>query len=92
MDLKKLANNSFFLNLLIFLVASYIILMIRILVVVYFLIKIFHYQTSLLRSLKPTERVVKYMDNLDRSPEEEAEEKLKKEKEAEAIAYEAFGF
>ncbi|RXG67965.1 Protein wings apart-like [Armadillidium vulgare] len=47
--------------------------------------------TSLLRSLKPTERVVKYMDNLDRSPEEEAEEKLKKEKEAEAIAYEAFG-
>ncbi|KAB7493973.1 Protein wings apart-like [Armadillidium nasatum] len=48
--------------------------------------------TSLLRSLKPTERVVKYMDNLDRSPEEEAEEKLKKEKEAEAMAYEAFGF
>ncbi|XP_064092507.1 wings apart-like protein homolog isoform X2 [Macrobrachium nipponense] len=51
--------------------------------------------TSLLRSLKPTEKVVKYMEKLDVTPEEEAEVEKKKQQqqqeEEESEGY-AFGF
>lgn len=49
------------------------------------------FQTSLLRSLKPTERVVKYMEKLDSNPEAEAEEERKKQ-EAKEMEFDAFGF
>ncbi|KAK3864719.1 hypothetical protein Pcinc_029613 [Petrolisthes cinctipes] len=47
--------------------------------------------TSLLRSLKPTERVVKYMEKLDSNPEVEKEEERKKQ-EAKEMEFDAFGF
>ncbi|KAK4290117.1 hypothetical protein Pmani_036966 [Petrolisthes manimaculis] len=47
--------------------------------------------TSLLRSLKPTERVVKYMEKLDNSPEVEKEVERKKQ-EAKEMEFDAFGF
>ncbi|XP_071515023.1 uncharacterized protein wapl isoform X3 [Panulirus ornatus] len=47
--------------------------------------------TSLLRSLKPTERVVKYMEKLDSNPEEE-EEMDRKKQEAKEMDFDAFGF
>lgn len=49
------------------------------------------FQTSLLRSLKPTERVVKYMEKLDNNAEEE-EEKERKKQEAKELEFDAFGF
>lgn len=48
-------------------------------------------QTSLLRSLKPTQRVVKYMEKLDRTEQEEAEEERKKQEQKE-LEFDAFGF
>lgn len=51
----------------------------------------FIFQTSLLRSLKPTERVVKYMEKLDSNPEAEAEAERKKQ-EAKELEFDAFGF
>lgn len=48
-------------------------------------------QTSLLRSLKPTERVVKHMEMLDQEPEDEAEIERKKQ-EAKELELDAFGF
>lgn len=48
-------------------------------------------QTSLLRSLKPTERVVKHMEKLDQEPEDEAEIERKKQ-EAKELELDAFGF
>ncbi|ROT79628.1 wings apart-like protein homolog [Penaeus vannamei] len=47
--------------------------------------------TSLLRSLKPTQRVVKYMEKLDRTEQEEAEEERKKQEQKE-LEFDAFGF
>lgn len=47
--------------------------------------------TSLLRSLKPTERVVKHMEKLDQAPEDEAEIERKKQ-EAKELELDAFGF
>lgn len=47
--------------------------------------------TSLLRSLKPTERVVKHMEKLDKEPDDEAENERKKQ-EAKELELDAFGF
>lgn len=51
----------------------------------------FTLQTSLLRSLKPTERVVKHMEKLDKEPDDEAENERKKQ-EAKELELDAFGF
>ncbi|XP_069943835.1 wings apart-like protein homolog [Cherax quadricarinatus] len=48
--------------------------------------------TSLLRSLKPTECVVKYMEKLDSSEEEAAAEIERKKQEAKELEFDAFGF
>lgn len=48
-------------------------------------------QTSLLRSLKPTERVVKHMEKLDQESDDEAENERKKQ-EAKELELDAFGF
>ncbi|XP_045606168.1 wings apart-like protein homolog [Procambarus clarkii] len=48
--------------------------------------------TSLLRSLKPTERVVKYMEKLDASEEEAEAEIERKKQEAKEMEFDAFGF
>lgn len=47
--------------------------------------------TSLLRSLKPTERVVKHMEKLDQESDDEAENERKKQ-EAKELELDAFGF
>ena len=51
-----------------------------------------YFQTRLLKSLKPTEKLVKYMERLDKTPEELAEEERKREEKAKAMAFDAFGF